>query len=180
MNSMFKIIRENDNFDALLEIFRTEPGTKVVFTNGCFDLLHAGHVQFLNEAKMRGTILVVGLNSDRSVKELKGKDRPLNTWDDRAIVLAGLQTVDLVIKFDDEAELAWLIETLKPAVLCKGQDYHNRPITGEQLVRDRGGEVCLLPTRRGFSTTNVIKAIRGETVPEKDPAAYPGIDISGG
>lgn len=142
---------------------------KVVFTNGCFDILHAGHVSYLAEAANCGNRMVVALNTDASVKRQgKGEDRPVNNEDARAIVLAGLSSVDLVVFFDDDTPIE-LIKLLKPDVLAKGADYDpeetnpdsKKYIVGSEFVKANGGEVVAIPLVEGFSTTAVIEKLRG-------------------
>jgi rfaE bifunctional protein nucleotidyltransferase chain/domain len=132
----------------------------IVFTNGCFDILHAGHVQYLEQAKELGDILVVGLNSDASIARLKGKSRPINCEADRALVLAGLEAVDCVIIFEDDTPYD-LIKALQPDILVKGGDWLESEIIGAEIVKARGGRVISLPYLAGRSTTDLIKAIQG-------------------
>jgi D-beta-D-heptose 7-phosphate kinase/D-beta-D-heptose 1-phosphate adenosyltransferase len=133
-------------------------GQVVVFTNGCFDLLHAGHVRYLAAARREGDILVVGLNSDRSVRDIKGDRRPILRELERAEVLAGLAPVDYVVLFDEPDPLR-LIAALAPDVLVKGGDWPEEAIIGAQLVRDRGGRVVRIPVLEGASTSAVIARI---------------------
>jgi D-beta-D-heptose 7-phosphate kinase / D-beta-D-heptose 1-phosphate adenosyltransferase len=128
---------------------------RVVFTNGCFDILHRGHVEYLVAARRMGDRLVVGLNGDDSVRRLKGEGRPLNAFDDRATVLAGLEAVDAVVRFDDDTPLR-LIEALLPDVLVKGGDYRPEEIVGGREVVAAGGEVEVAPLVPGRSTTEII------------------------
>jgi D-beta-D-heptose 7-phosphate kinase/D-beta-D-heptose 1-phosphate adenosyltransferase len=130
-------------------------GERVVFTNGCFDLLHRGHVTLLARARGEGDRLVVGLNSDRSVRALKGEGRPVVSEDDRAHVLAGLGCVDAVVVFDEETPLR-LVEAVRPDVLVKGADYSGKVIVGADLVRAWGGAVTLIPLVEGASTTRLV------------------------
>lgn len=138
-------------------------GERVVFTNGCFDLLHVGHVTLLAEARRAGDRLVVGLNTDRSVQALKGPTRPVAGQDDRAQVLAGLASVDAVVLFDEETPLQ-LIEAIRPDVLVKGGDYVESEIVGAPEVRSWGGEVVIIPLVEGRSTTKILaqRQARGE------------------
>lgn len=129
---------------------------RVVFTNGCFDILHVGHIDYLARAKRLGDILVVGLNSDRSVRALKGPSRPINRERDRALVLAGLECVDLVTIFDEDTPEK-LIRSIAPDVLAKGGDWKIGDIVGADFVRSRGGKVVSLPFVAGFSTSALIK-----------------------
>ena len=130
-------------------------GERVVFTNGCYDLLHVGHVTLLSRAQREGTKLIVGLNTDRSVRALKGKSRPVVTQEDRAQVLASLVSVDAVVLFDEDTPLG-LIESLRPDVLVKGGDYSEAQVVGADLVRSWGGKVVLVPLVEGRSTTNLL------------------------
>jgi rfaE bifunctional protein nucleotidyltransferase chain/domain len=134
-------------------------GTKIVFTNGCFDILHAGHVMYLEKARAQGDFLVVGLNSDASVRRLKGKGRPVNTERDRARVLGGLSSVDAVTFFSEETPLH-LIEAIKPDVLVKGSDWRERDIAGAKQVRSWNGSVKRIRLLAGRSTTKLLKSIR--------------------
>ena len=133
-------------------------GQVVVFTNGCFDLLHAGHVRYLAAARREGDILVVGLNSDRSVRDIKGDRRPILRELERAEVLAGLAAVDYVVLFDEPDPLR-LIAALAPDVLVKGGDWPEEAIIGAQVVRDRGGRVVRIPVLEGASTSAIIARI---------------------
>ncbi len=140
---------------------RRQRGETVVFTNGCFDILHPGHVDLLERAKEQGALLVIGLNSDRSVRALgKGADRPIRTQADRARMLAALEAVDYVVIFD-EPDPASLIEHLKPDVLVKGADWAGKGVIGQKTVEARGGRVVLLELVEGFSTTRELERIRG-------------------
>lgn len=133
---------------------------RIVFTNGCFDILHRGHVEYLEEAASLGDRLVIGLNSDASVKRLgKGADRPLNDQDSRALVLAALRCVDAVVIFDEDTPLA-LIEALRPDVLVKGGDWQPAQIVGGDIVKGYGGDVRSLKLVDGFSTTALVERIR--------------------
>ena len=131
----------------------------LVFTNGCFDLLHPGHVEHLAQARALGDLLVVGLNSDDSVRRLKGAGRPLVAEADRAAALAGLGSVDAVIVFDEETPLE-LIEELLPDVLVKGGDYDLDGIVGREVVEQAGGDVRVLPFGEGYSTTNILNRLK--------------------
>ena len=133
---------------------------QVVFTNGCFDILHAGHVRYLEAAKGLGDILVVGLNTDSSVSNLKGASRPLNPWKDRATVLDALSSVDLVIGFNEYTPID-LIKKIRPAVITKGGDYDIENMIGREFVEGYGGKVIILPYDDGYSTTELVKKIRG-------------------
>jgi len=134
-------------------------GKKVVFTNGCFDILHAGHVHYLEQAKELGDELVVGLNSDSSVKTLKGPNRPINNLEERAKVLSSLKCVDRIVSFADETPIK-LIKEIKPDVLVKGGDYKVKDVVGHKEIKSWGGEVKIIPLVTGLSTTNIIKKIK--------------------
>lgn len=129
---------------------------KTVFTNGCFDILHVGHVTYLAEARSLGDLLIVGLNSDSSVQQLKGPTRPINNEDARAMVLAALQCVNYVILFEEETPLE-LIQKIRPDVLVKGGDYTLDTIVGAPFVLQYGGIVKTIPLVKGFSTTRTLQ-----------------------
>ena len=133
-------------------------GLKVVFTNGCFDILHRGHVEYLTDAKACGDKLVTALNSDSSVRGLKGDSRPIQNQDDRAAILDALASVDLVVVFDEETP-AEIIKKLIPDVLVKGGDYTPETIVGADTVTGNGGEVKIIPFRSGQSTSIIIEKI---------------------
>jgi D-beta-D-heptose 7-phosphate kinase / D-beta-D-heptose 1-phosphate adenosyltransferase len=137
-------------------------GERVVFTNGCFDLLHAGHVACLEQARRLGERLIVGLNSDRSVRELKGPARPLICQEDRARVLAALAAVDAVVIFDDKTPLA-LIRTIRPDILAKGADYSADQVVGADFVKAHGGRTVLVPLVEGRSSSAIINAVHSNT-----------------
>ncbi len=142
----------------LLEKTRRDNG-KVVFTNGCFDILHAGHTRYLEEARAFGDILVVGLNSDKSIKSIKGNKRPIVEEAQRAEVLAALRSVDYVVLFDEDTP-ARLIETVKPDILVKGEDWSEDEITGKDFVEACGGRVARVPLAKGISTTAIVEKIK--------------------
>lgn len=133
-------------------------GKNVVFTNGCFDLLHVGHVRYLFAARKEGDILVVGLNSDQSIKLIKGSLRPIVTQDQRAEILASLQVVDYVTLFDESNPLK-LIQLLKPTILVKGSDWSEDKIIGADFVKARGGRVVRVPLVKDASTSTIIQKI---------------------
>lgn len=134
-------------------------GKKTVFTNGVFDILHQGHIHLLSEAATYADILIVGVNSDVSVKRLKGDSRPVNSETSRALVLAALIMVDAVIIFEEDTPLE-LIKFIKPAVLVKGGDYTLDTIVGAKEVIANGGEVQIIPLEEGFSTTGIINKMK--------------------
>lgn len=134
----------------------------IVFTNGCFDILHRGHVEYLNHARDLGNKLVLGLNTDNSVKRLgKSPERPINTEDTRAIILAGLECVDAIILFDEDTPLE-LIKFVQPDVLVKGNDYKAEAIVGYEEVTNRGGKVITIQLVEGFSTTKLIEKMKSD------------------
>ena len=136
-----------------------ENGEKTVFTNGCFDLVHRGHVEVLANIADLGDRLIIGLNSDSSIKNLKGENRPIIDENSRAILLASLQFVDAIIFFSDESPHK-LIETLVPDILAKGGDYKVTEIAGHEVVLENRGEVILVPFIDGFSSTNIVEKIK--------------------
>jgi len=134
-------------------------GEQVVFTNGCFDILHRGHIEVLAHTADLGDRLIIGLNSDKSIQVLKGENRPIENEESRAILLASLSFVDAVILFSEETPLN-LISTLKPDVLAKGGDYKIETIVGHKVVEENGGQVILVPFVDGFSSTTIIEKIK--------------------
>ena len=153
--------RKIRSLPALARIVRAarHAGRIVVFTNGCFDLLHAGHVTLLQRAKRCGDLLIVGLNSDRSVQAIKGPRRPIVAQQDRALVLAALESVDYVTLFDEPTPQR-VIATLRPQVLVKGADWAAGQIVGSDLVRRAHGRIVRLPLLKGYSTSRLIERIK--------------------
>jgi len=131
---------------------------RIVFTNGCFDILHVGHITYLNKARELGDVLVVALNSDSSVKSIKGKNRPINKLKDREKIISSLDCVDYVCHFNQNTPLE-IIKKLKPDILVKGGDWKNRTIVGSEFVKNRGGKIATIPYIKGCSTTKLIKKI---------------------
>ncbi len=129
---------------------------KIVFTNGCFDIIHLGHIMYLSKAADMGNVLLIGLNSDKSVKKLKGNKRPINDQYARSVVLASLFFVDGVIIFDEETPLE-LIKIVKPDILVKGSDYTEKEIAGADIIRDYGGDVMTIDFVDGYSSSEIIK-----------------------
>jgi len=154
-----KIIEQKDLKDTVDEL--KAAGEKIVFTNGCFDVLHAGHVRYLAAAKQLGTILIVGINSDVSVRRLKGPDRPVNREEDRAEVIAALGAVDFVVLFE-ELTAEPLVEQIRPHVYVKGGDYNVKDLPEAEIVARYGGETVLIPEVPGRSSTNIIRRIQGK------------------
>ncbi len=142
----------------LVKTLRDE-GKKIVFTNGCFDILHRGHIEYLLEAKMLGDILIVGINSDASVKKIKGKNRPINNEKDRAFVLSMLKPVDYVVIFEEETPLN-LITEIVPDTLVKGGDWDVDKIIGREIVEKNGGRCVSLKFLKGYSTSKIIEKIK--------------------
>ena len=170
MNNLKTITNKIVSFDELAELSQRlkSEGRKVVFTNGCFDILHKGHVEYLAQAADKGDVLILGLNSDDSVKRQgKGEDRPINKIEARQTVLAALFFVDFVVEFDDNTPIS-LIEIIKPDVLIKGGDYDpletNRSkkayIVGKDIVETNGGVVDVINLVEGFSTTQLINKMK--------------------
>ena len=133
-------------------------GETIVFTNGCFDILHRGHVEYLAQAADLGDKLIIGLNTDASVKRLKGESRPVNDEKSRALLLSALQFVDVVVFFDEDTPYE-LIKQVLPDILVKGNDYKPEEIVGYDIVTAKGGKVLTIDLVEGFSTTNIIKRL---------------------
>jgi D-beta-D-heptose 7-phosphate kinase/D-beta-D-heptose 1-phosphate adenosyltransferase len=149
-----------DKAVALVEHLRHD-GRTIVFTNGVFDILHVGHVRYLEHARREGDALIVGLNSDRSVRTIKGPSRPISREDDRAEVLAALSCVDAVVVFDED-DPRRVVDRLQPDVLAKGADWAADRIIGREAVEARGGRVVRIPLAEGYSTSAIIKRIRSQ------------------
>lgn len=159
--SKFDIIKskilQGEEFERKLTYWRFKE-YKIVFTNGCFDILHAGHVEYLSKAASEGNILVIGLNSDDSVRRLKGSHRPINNQQARAILLASLGFVDAVVLFDEDTPYE-LIKTIQPDILIKGSDYKPEEIVGYDILTAKGGLVKTVDLVEGYSTTSIEKRI---------------------
>jgi rfaE bifunctional protein nucleotidyltransferase chain/domain len=151
-------ILSTDDAVAQLEGIRARGG-RIVFTNGVFDLLHPGHLRYLQQARELGDALVVGVNSDRSVRAIKGESRPVTPENERAEMLAALGCVDVVVVFDEDTPLS-LIERLQPDVLVKGADWPEESMIGRDIVETRGGRVVRVPFEAGHSTTSIIEKIK--------------------
>lgn len=168
-----RAMKEEENLDRrkILDFYSSEglvglkdekrKGKKIVFTNGCFDILHMGHVTYLKQAKKLGDILVVGINSDASITRLKGRKRPINTLSDRMQLLSELETVDYVVSFEEDTPLE-LIQAIEPDVLVKGGDYNVEDVVGAGFVKKAGGSITIIPFVQGRSTTNIINRIQEE------------------
>ena len=152
------MIRKIKKLSSLKKVLtrRRKAGEKIVFTNGCFDVLHVGHTRYLQKARALGDVLVIGLNTDRSVQKLKGMGRPVNPENNRAEVLGALECVDYVVLFSEDTPLR-LIRTLRPDFLVKGGDWSKESIVGKGVVESYGGHVKTIPFVKGFSTTGVLK-----------------------
>lgn len=150
-----KIVNIKELKEIINKISKENNNLKIVFTNGCFDILHRGHVEYLQKARELGDLLILGLNSDSSVKRLKGENRPINNEKDRAIVLSALECVDFVIIFDDDTPFE-LIKNLKPDILVKGGDYKLENVIGREFAK----ETILIDFVDGYSTTKTIKNIK--------------------
>lgn len=144
-----------DQLDRLLSLWRFK-NERIVFTNGCFDVVHRGHVEYLMQAASLGTKLVLGLNSDYSVKRLKGEDRPINNEEARALVMASFSFIDAVVIFNEDTPID-LISKVIPNILAKGGDYETEDIVGYDIVTQHGGEVMTIDFVDGFSSSSIIK-----------------------
>jgi len=150
-------IIDRKDVSAFFSILRKSK--KIVFTNGCFDILHIGHIKYLEQAKKLGDILVVGVNSDESVKRLKGEKRPINRLSERMLMLDALKSVDFVTYFEEDTPYN-LINDIKPHFLVKGGDWNIDQIVGSDIVIENGGQVLSLNFEEGFATTNIIEEIK--------------------
>jgi rfaE bifunctional protein nucleotidyltransferase chain/domain len=152
-----KVVRTEGELANVIALWRFK-GERIVFTNGCFDLLHRGHVEYLAQAAGLGSKLIVGLNTDASVRRLKGDSRPVNNEHDRALLLASLLFVDTVTFFNSDTPLD-LIHFIQPDVLVKGGDYQPKDIAGYDIVKARGGEVVTIDFIDGYSTTSLLNRL---------------------
>jgi D-beta-D-heptose 7-phosphate kinase/D-beta-D-heptose 1-phosphate adenosyltransferase len=153
-------IRSVDSLLAELA-WRRKRNQKIVFTNGCFDVIHRGHIEYLKFCKERGDVVVVGLNSDSSVRAIKGTGRPIHNQIDRAAVLASLETVDYITIFDESTPIN-LIKKVRPDVLVKGQDWQKKGVVGAEFVKSCGGRLILAPLVKGKSSTLIIERITSQ------------------
>jgi D-glycero-beta-D-manno-heptose 1-phosphate adenylyltransferase len=147
-----------DELDRLLAFWRFK-NYKIVFTNGCFDILHLGHIEYLSRASDLGDILIIGLNSDESVKRIKGEQRPLQDQESRAVLLASLSFVNAVVLFEEDTPYN-LIEKIKPEILVKGGDYKPEEIVGYDIVKAKGGKTITIDFKQGFSSSRIIEKIK--------------------
>ncbi|MCX7743270.1 MAG: D-glycero-beta-D-manno-heptose 1-phosphate adenylyltransferase [Flavobacteriales bacterium] len=157
MDTSNKIVSENELMH-LLAVWRFKDEV-IVFTNGCFDLLHPGHISYLEKARSLGDRLIVGLNSDESVQRLKGAGRPINNQHDRARILAALHCTDAVVLFEEDTPIR-LIELVKPNILTKGGDYTIEKVAGADFVKSYGGQVKILPFEPGYSSTGILQKLK--------------------
>lgn len=144
--------------DQILSFYRFKD-KKIVFTNGCFDLIHLGHIKYLIKTAEQGDVLILGLNSDASVKKIKGENRPILDQESRAITLASFRFINNIVLFDEETPYK-LIDQVKPQILVKGGDYKPEEIVGYDIVKNNGGEVKIIDFIKGYSTTAIIEKIR--------------------
>jgi D-glycero-beta-D-manno-heptose 1-phosphate adenylyltransferase len=150
-------IADPENIDKILAVWHFQQ-KKIVFTNGCFDILHRGHIEYLAKAASKGDVLVIGLNTDSSVKRIKGPTRPVQDEQSRAAVLASLSFVDLVLLFDEDTPYE-LIKKIRPHILVKGADYKPSEIVGYDIVKESGGEVLTIEISEGYSTTSILNRL---------------------
>lgn len=158
LEKIYDKILDDKSLDKKLNLWREE-GKSIVFSNGCFDILHRGHVEYLSKAADLGDILIIGLNTDDSVRRLKGPSRPVNDEKARAVVLAALEFVDAIMFFEEDTPYN-LIKRVQPDVLVKGKDYKAEDIVGYDIVTAKGGKVETIELVEGFSTTKTIEKMR--------------------
>ena len=157
LEKIYDKILNKESLEEKLNLWRKE-GKTIVFSNGCFDILHRGHVEYLSKAADLGDILIIGLNTDTSVKRIKGPSRPVNDEKARAVVLAALEFVDAIMFFDEDTPYN-LIKNVQPDVLVKGKDYKAEDIVGYDIVTNNGGKVETIELVEGFSTTNILNSM---------------------
>ena len=153
-------VMEPEELDHQLAVWRQQ-GKRIVFTNGCFDVLHVGHIDYLRFSRSKGDVLVIGVNDDASVKRLKGPERPVNPLRDRMILLGAPEMVDAVVSYPEDTP-ARIVERITPDVLVKGEDWRDKGVVGREWVESHGGEVCLAPLVPGRSTTSILERARGK------------------
>ncbi len=151
------VIKTKEELKELVHCLRFY-GNTIVFTNGCFDILHKGHVHYLQQAKKLGDVLIVGVNSDESIKQYKSKDRPINTLEDRIAVLGALTCVDYIVPFKETTPEA-IIRIIKPHIHVKGGDYTKEKLPEYSIIQEYGGKVQIIPFEKGYSTTSIIEKI---------------------
>ena len=154
-----KIFNKNNLLEKL-EIWRGAK-KKIVFTNGCFDLIHLGHIEVLARSADLGDILIIGVNTDSSIKELKGNNRPIIEEDSRAQQLASLEFVDAVILFNEQTPLE-LVKFIKPNIITKGGDYNSEEVVGNEIAVENNGKVIIIPLTQGYSTTSILDKIKND------------------
>lgn len=152
-----KIVKNKEELNNILNQWRFK-NEKLVFTNGCFDIVHRGHVEYLAKAAVLGTKLIIGLNTDTSVKRLKGENRPINNEYARALLLASFIFVEKVIYFDEDTPLE-LIKYIQPDILVKGSDYKPENIVGYDVIKDKGGDIVTIDFVEGFSSTSILSKL---------------------
>ena len=152
-----KIVRDKEELRGILNLWRFK-NEKLVFTNGCFDIVHRGHVEYLSRAASLGTKLIIGLNTDASVKRLKGENRPVNDEYSRALLLSSFIFVEKVVYFDEDTPLE-LIKYIQPDFLVKGSDYKPENIVGYDIVKNKGGEIVTIDFVNGFSSTSILNKL---------------------
>ena len=157
LEKIYDKILNKESLEEKLNLWRKE-GKTIVFSNGCFDILHRGHVEYLSKAADLGDVLIIGLNTDASVKRIKGPLRPVNDEKARAVVLAALEFVDAIMFFEEDTPYN-LIKNVQPDVLVKGKDYKAEDIVGYDLVTNKGGKVETIELVEGFSTTNILNSM---------------------
>lgn len=150
-------IKKKEEISHIAEKLKAE-NKVIVFTNGCFDILHSGHIKYLYDAKKLGDILIVGLNSDSSIKRIKGEKRPIINQEERAYIISALEMIDFIVIFDDDTPYE-LIKCIKPNILVKGGDWDIEKIVGKDIVESYGGKVLNIPFVEGKSTSNIIQRI---------------------
>ena len=158
LEKIYDKILDDKSLDKKLNLWREE-GKSIVFSNGCFDILHRGHVEYLSKAADLGDILIIGLNTDDSVRRLKGPSRPVNDEKARAVVLAALEFVDAIMFFEEDTPYN-LIKRVQPDVLVKGKDYKAEDIVGYDIVTAKGGKVETIELVEGFSTTKIVNSLK--------------------
>ena len=160
LNKLKAKIFHIEDFTQILKEWKSD-GNKIVFTNGCFDLIHLGHLEILARSADLGNKLIVGINSDKSIRRIKGKSRPIIEEDSRAKQLAAIEFIDAVILFNEDTPYD-LISFINPDIITKGGDYKKNDIVGNQLINKEQGEVVIIPLTQGYSTTSILEKIKNE------------------